>query len=87
MTSEVTAIELPRAVARARAENRADVADGRVVLELLASLGIVPLSDDVRALATQVGPVHLRTLDAIHLASALTLGTDLAGLLTQIRSP
>ena len=81
-TSEITAIELSRAVARARQEPEADVADERSVLELLAALSEVPLTDDVRALASTIGPPSLRTLDAIHLASAMTLGADLGGLLT-----
>jgi predicted nucleic acid-binding protein len=81
-TSDIAAIELPRATARARAEGRAGVADGRVVLELLAALAIVPLTDEVRALAATMEPVELRTLDAIHLACALALGDDLAGVLT-----
>lgn len=84
-TSEIAAIELPRAVARARADGRAEVVGGRVVMEILAALAMVPLTDDVRALAAAVEPVGLRTLDAIHLASALTLGDDLAGLLTYDR--
>lgn len=81
-TSDIAAIELPRATARARADGRAGVADGRVVLELLAALAIVPTTDDVRALAATMEPVELRTLDAIHLAAALALGDDLAAVLT-----
>jgi predicted nucleic acid-binding protein len=81
-TSDIAAIELPRATARARADGRAGVADGRVVLELLAALSIVPMTDEVRALASTMEPVELRTLDAIHLACALSLDTDLAGVLT-----
>jgi uncharacterized protein len=81
-TSEIAAVELPRATARARADRRAGVADGRVVLELLAALAVVPMTDEVRALAASMEPVKLRTLDAIHLACALTLGDDLAAVLT-----
>jgi predicted nucleic acid-binding protein len=81
-TSDIAAIELPRATARARADGRAGVADGRVVLELLGALAIVPTTDDVRALAATMEPVELRTLDAIHLAAALALGDDLAAVLT-----
>jgi predicted nucleic acid-binding protein len=81
-TSDIAAIELPRATARARADGRAGVADGRVVLELLAALSIVPMTDEVRALAATMEPVELRTLDAIHLACALALDADLAGVLT-----
>jgi uncharacterized protein len=81
-TSEITAIELTRAVMRARSNESAEVADDRTVLEVLAALSEVPLTDDVRAIASTIGPPALRTLDAIHLASALTLGDDLAGVLT-----
>ncbi|MCW2987052.1 MAG: Ribonuclease VapC46 [Conexibacter sp.] len=81
-TSDIAAIELPRATARARADGRAGVADGRIVLEVLAALIIVPMTDDVRALAATLEPVELRTLDAIHLGCALALGDDLAGVLT-----
>lgn len=81
-TSEIATIELPRATARARADGRTGVADGRVVLELLAALRIAPLTDEVRALAATMEPVELRALDAIHLASALALNPDLAAVLT-----
>jgi len=81
-TSDIAAIELPRAAARARADGRVGVADGRVVLELLAALATVPMTDEVRALAASMEPVELRTLDAIHLACALSLGDDLAAVLT-----
>jgi hypothetical protein len=47
-TSDIAAIELPRAASRARADERPGVADGRVVLELLAALGIVPMTDAAR---------------------------------------
>ncbi|MEO6496939.1 MAG: PIN domain-containing protein [Solirubrobacteraceae bacterium] len=56
-----------------------------MVLEVPASLAIVALTDDVRALAAQMEPVELRTLDAVHLASALTLGDDLGAVLTYDR--
>lgn len=84
-TSELTSIELPRAVTRARVDGRAEVADGRVVMEILAAVAVVSLTEDVRASAAQIEPATLRTLDAIHLASALTLGEDLAGVLTYDR--
>jgi predicted nucleic acid-binding protein len=80
--SDIVSIELPRATARARSQGRADVADGRVVLELLAALRTVPITDEVRALAATMEPAELRTLDAIHLSCALALGDDLAGVLT-----
>lgn len=73
-------IQLPRAVARARADRRTDVADARVVMEILAAVAAVTLTEDVQALAAQMEPTTLRTLDAVHLASALTLGKDPAGM-------
>lgn len=81
-TSAITSIELSRAVARARSHDDAEVADEYTILGLLASLAEIPLSDDVRAAASSLTPVELRTLDAIHLASAQALGDDLAGILT-----
>ena len=47
------------------------------VARLLAPLNLVPLNAEVRALARIVAPPALRTLDAIHLASAIGLGADL----------
>lgn len=45
---------------------------------LLTSLDLVPLSLDVVEVACQVGDPLLRSLDAIHLASALTIRTELS---------
>lgn len=67
---------------RARAESRASVAGESTLLGLLASLAEIPLSNRVRIAATTLAPVELRTLDAIHLASAVELGPDLGRLLT-----
>ena len=81
-TSTITTIELTRAVARARTDPTAVVADEWTLFGLLAATAEIPLSDDVRTASSTLAPVELRTLDAIHLASALTLGEDLAGVLT-----
>jgi predicted nucleic acid-binding protein len=81
-TSLITTIELTRAVARARTDPGATVADDWAVLAVLSATAEIPLTDEIRAGASTLAPVELRTLDAIHLASALTLGDDLAGLLT-----
>lgn len=40
---------------------------------MLSGLDLVPLSKEVIELATTAGPPSLRSLDAIHLASALSL--------------
>ena len=47
----------------------------------LAATAEIPLTDEIRAAST-LAPAELRTLDSIHLASASSLGDDLAGVLT-----
>jgi predicted nucleic acid-binding protein len=82
-TSVITEVELPRAVSRAREERADAVIDGSVVLQgMLATAAIVPLSEDVVAAARKVKPVYVGALDAIHIASALSLGSTLAGVAT-----
>jgi predicted nucleic acid-binding protein len=67
LTSEVSTVELIRVCRRLDVDA---VADAR---QLLAGLDLVPLGGEVLDQAARVDPVSLRTLDAIHLASALTL--------------
>lgn len=81
-TSTITTIELPRAVQRARAEGRESVASIEAIDILLGAIAEIPLSARVRSTACTIAPVALGTLDAIHLASALTLGGDLAVVIT-----
>jgi uncharacterized protein len=82
-TSVITEIELPRAVARAREERTDAVIDGSVVLQgVLASAAIIPLSANIVAAARSVKPVQVGALDAIHIASAISLGKQLAGVAT-----
>jgi predicted nucleic acid-binding protein len=50
--------------------------------ELRRGLVLVALDEDVGTLASRVGPPVLRTLDAIHLATALTLREDLQAMVT-----
>lgn len=52
------------------------------MLGVLAAAAEIPLTDDIGTTASTLTPVELRTLDAIHLPSALTLGDELAGVLT-----
>ena len=71
-TSVLAQVEVVRAVARA---------DGDVGLarEVLRSIDQVRVSDRIVATADALRPVELRTVDAIHLATALALEADLAG--------
>ena len=82
-TSVVAEVELPRAVARAREKRPDAVIDGSVVLQgVLASAAIIPLDAEIVAVARSVQPVHVGALDAIHIASALSLDTQLAAVAT-----
>ncbi|MSQ27473.1 MAG: PIN domain-containing protein [Dehalococcoidia bacterium] len=49
---------------------------------LLRRLVLIRLTDTLLDAASRLGPVSLRSLDAIHLAAAETLGQDLAVLVT-----
>ncbi len=81
LSSDLSLVELPRAVRRLGLGSRplglaAKVLDG---LELLR------LDDEILARAGDVSPPALRSLDAIHLASALSLGRELDALVTYDR--
>jgi len=68
--------ELARAVRRAAPEH---VLRARTVLDAVTLLQVTPAVFDA---AARLDPVGLRTLDAVHLASALDLGDELEGLVT-----
>lgn len=72
--SDLHRTELRRSAARrgARAVGRAD--------SLLRSRQVVRIDPDVFDTAGHVGPPSLRSLDALHIAAAQTLGPDLAGI-------
>lgn len=55
---------------------------GRRGQEVLARLELIRVGDRVLAAAGLLPPAELRTLDAIHLATAQQLGGDLARLIT-----
>ena len=44
---------------------------------LLAGIALTPITPEVRSLARTIPPLSLRSLDAIHLATAVALGPDL----------
>ena len=52
------------------------------VEEVTNGVALVVLDEGVRRLAATVGPATLRTLDAIHLATAMSLVPDLDALFT-----
>ncbi len=71
VTSELGRVEVLRAARRVGA---AALAEARAVM---AELDLVPLDRVVQDRAADVGEPSLRTLDALHLASALSLGAAL----------
>ena len=72
-TSELARVEVLRAARRAATdpavERRAD--------EVLAALHLLRLSGEILDLAARLEPRGLRSIDALHLASALSLQSDL----------
>ncbi len=55
-----------------------EVADSAVAS--LSDIALVPMDDAVLAIAQRLDPSELRSLDALHLATALSIGTDLGAL-------
>jgi uncharacterized protein len=49
---------------------------------VVAQLSVIELTETIRARAAQLGPVTLRSLDAMHLATALELGDELGAVVT-----
>ena len=70
-TSIIGVIEVGRAV------SRRDASHGRDLPDLWSRINVIPLDDRVAARAASIDPPALRTLDAVHLATALELSTDL----------
>jgi len=77
VVSDLHRTELRRAAQRTG--GLADAATARAEA-LLAELNTIRLDGSVFDRAGLLDPVGLRSLDALHLAAALTLGPDLAGL-------
>lgn len=76
VSSTLVRAELVRACARI------DQAAHDRARDLLGGLSLVSVTDRVLDRAACVRPVSLRTLDAIHVASALALGETLGALIT-----
>jgi predicted nucleic acid-binding protein len=74
VSSALAAVEVHRAVRRATSEDRVL----RRAEQVLAGLHLLRLDDPVLDAAAALAPATLRTLDALHLVSALSLGEDLA---------
>lgn len=77
ISSALAQVEVTRAVRRAGATQR--VSRAAAVLERIT---LVPIEAGILGRAADLQPLDLRTLDAIHLATALLVQQDIAGLIT-----
>lgn len=78
ISSAVARVEVLRALRR----SGAGAASQRRAHDVLERIALLPIDRPVIDAASELGPSDLRSLDAIHLATALSVGDDLAGLVT-----
>jgi predicted nucleic acid-binding protein len=80
-TSDLSRVELLRAV------RRRGLGTGAIGLaaRVLDSVELLTLDEQILSRASELGPPTLRSLDAIHLSSALALGRELVALVTYDR--
>jgi predicted nucleic acid-binding protein len=76
VSSHLIHTELLRAVGRSRAALELNVVEG------LGAIDLLPATASIFETAGRLGPADLRSLDAIHLATALDLGDDCDGIVT-----
>jgi len=81
LSSVLSLTEVPRALRRARFGG----AVKRRAQRLLTRLALIDVDRRILAAAAALEPTELRTLDAIHLATALVVREDLTGLVTYDR--
>ncbi len=78
VSSTLAVIEVHRAARRASA----DEAVHRRAAEVLEGIHLLEIDDDILGSASSLEPTTLRSLDAIHLASALALEPELGALVS-----
>ena len=79
ITSQLTVVEVIRSCRRANADA---LPAARM---LLSTVGLVPISREVIDAAAELSGTLLRSLDAIHLATAVTIGAGLSRFLSYDR--
>ena len=80
VTSRSSTVEVARAIGR---KDGGGVARGRAAaLEAFTSVALAELDAGIANRAAEIGPATLRALDAIHLATALAIGDELAAFVT-----
>ena len=78
LSSGLAEVEVPRALRRAGY----GAVEQRRAVALLARIALVDVDRAILRTAAAIAPTTLRSLDAIHLATAVSLGQDLAGIIT-----
>ena len=81
VSSALTRVELARTILR----STLGTAGRRRADDVLEGVALIRLSDDILAAAGGMEPPRLRTLDALHLATALSVRSELAELVTYDR--
>jgi predicted nucleic acid-binding protein len=76
VASDVLRTELQRAVRRSGTSQPIDIEEG------LAAIDLLPATPAVFDAAAELEPADLRTLDSVHLATALGIVDDIDGLIT-----
>ena len=71
LSSEVSEVEVVRAAAKEEGEK-----GERLARRVLAEISLVEITREVRLRASQVLPLTMKSLDAIHLATALDLAIE-----------
>ena len=77
-SSSLARVEVHRALRRARSSD----AERRRATDVLARIALVRIDDDILEAAAEVEPAELRSLDAIHLATALSIHEELVALVS-----
>ena len=80
ITSRLATVEVPRALKRRGPESEASAAEP--MREVLDHLQVVELDAGIAMIVAVLAPPTLRSLDAIHLASALAIGEELTEVVT-----
>jgi predicted nucleic acid-binding protein len=81
ISSEICRVELGRVLQRLGLGQGAE----RLVRGVVERIELLRLDDQILDRASEVGPTDLRSLDAIHLASALAIGRELDAVVTYDR--
>jgi predicted nucleic acid-binding protein len=76
LASEIIAIECHRAALRAGG------AAPKLAADRVAAVGLLGITPDVLRNAQKLGPPHLRALDAVHLATAVSVADQIGAVLT-----